>query len=67
MQDQANPLAVAALQSPPAAREASSVVFGAVSPEEVVGNLGHATCPIPAGLWSGLKSAGLLADEVPTG
>ena len=43
-----------------------SVVLGAVKPEEVEANVGDAEQDVPAGLWSDLKSAGLLDPSAPT-
>lgn len=58
-------LAAAALQFPLAAPEVCSVVFGAVTPEEVRANAGHLVAPIPAAFWSDLRSEGLIAEDVP--
>jgi D-threo-aldose 1-dehydrogenase len=44
----------------------NSVVLGAVKPEEVKANVQDAEAPIPAALWSDLKSAGLLDRTAPT-
>ncbi|SLN73584.1 aldo/keto reductase [Roseisalinus antarcticus] len=60
-------LPAAALQFPLMAPEVSSVVFGAVTPEEVRANIAHAAAPIPDGLWSDFVSAGLIAEGVPVG
>jgi D-threo-aldose 1-dehydrogenase len=43
-----------------------AVVLGAVKPEEVKANVQDAEAPIPAALWSDLKTAGLLAPSAPT-
>lgn len=58
-------LAAAALQFPLAAPEVSSVVFGAVTPEEVRANIAHFEAPVPAGFWSDLRADGLIAQDVP--
>jgi D-threo-aldose 1-dehydrogenase len=42
-----------------------SVVLGAVTPDEVRRNLAALSNPAPAGLWSDLKSEGLLRAEAP--
>ena len=42
-----------------------SVIPGAVSPEEVDGNVAFLQRPTPPGLWSDLKSAGLLHRDAP--
>ena len=44
-----------------------SVVLGAVKPAEVEANAADAEGQVPAGLWSDLKSAGLLDPAAPTG
>lgn len=43
----------------------SSVVLGAVTPDEVRRNLAALDAPVPAELWSDLKAEGLLAVHVP--
>jgi D-threo-aldose 1-dehydrogenase len=43
----------------------SSVVLGAVTPEEVERNLALAATAPPAGLWAELKAAGLLRAQAP--
>ncbi len=58
-------LAAAALQFPLAAPEVASVVFGAVTPEEIRANVGHFVAPIPAAFWSELHGEGLIAESVP--
>ena len=58
-------LAAAALQFPLAAPEVCSVIFGAVTPEEVRQNIAHFAAEIPAGFWSDLRGEGLIAPEVP--
>ena len=44
-----------------------TVVLGAASAEEARANAADADRPVPAALWSELKSAGLLAPAAPTG
>jgi D-threo-aldose 1-dehydrogenase len=44
-----------------------SVVLGAVKPTEVEANAIDSEQKVPAGLWSDLKSAGLLDPAAPTG
>jgi D-threo-aldose 1-dehydrogenase len=58
-------LAHAALRFPLGHPSVSSVVLGAVNPAEVEQNLAAMAAPVPAALWSDLKSAGLLAVEAP--
>ncbi|HWJ75173.1 MAG TPA: aldo/keto reductase [Kaistia sp.] len=58
-------LAAAALQFPLAASEVISVVFGAVTPDEVRANIAHLEAQIPAAFWSDLASEGLIAADVP--
>ncbi len=58
-------LAAAALQFPLAAAEVCSVVFGAVTPEEIRANIGHFSAPIPAGFWSDLRSEKLISEGIP--
>jgi len=43
-----------------------TVIPGAVSPAEVEANVALFSRPVPAGLWSDLKSAGLLRADAPT-
>jgi len=43
-----------------------SVVLGGVKPEEVLSNVADAEVNVPVGLWSDLKSAGLLNPAAPT-
>jgi len=43
----------------------SSVVLGAVKPEEVSRNIEAVSQSVPAGLWSDLKGEGLLPEDVP--
>lgn len=58
-------LPAAALQFPLAAPEVVSVVFCAVTPQEVAANVKHFTSAIPSAFWSDLRSAGLVHPEVP--
>ncbi|NGO66618.1 aldo/keto reductase [Rhizobium daejeonense] len=58
-------LPAAALQFPLAAREVSSIVFGAVKPAEIEANIGHFKAAIPAGFWSDLRGEGLVHADVP--
>lgn len=44
----------------------SSVVLGAVTPEQVRQNIALFSATTPAGLWSDLKSEGLVAPHAPT-
>ena len=44
----------------------SSVVLGAVSPDEVRRNAGAFARPVPAALWRDLKAERLLRDDAPT-
>lgn len=44
----------------------ASVILGAVTADEVARNVASLARPIPAGLWSDLKAAGLLAADAPT-
>jgi D-threo-aldose 1-dehydrogenase len=57
----------AALQFAMAHPAVVSVVLGAVKPEEVAANAADAEHPVPAGLWSDLKAAGLPDAAAPTG
>jgi D-threo-aldose 1-dehydrogenase len=58
-------LAHAALRFPLGHPAVSSVVLGAVSPEEVDRNLAAFTAPLPASLWSDLVAEGLLRSDAP--
>jgi D-threo-aldose 1-dehydrogenase len=60
------PLAAAALQFPLGLDIVASVICGPVGPEEIAANITHFHRPIPDGLWSDLKSEGLIASDVPT-
>jgi D-threo-aldose 1-dehydrogenase len=59
------PLAAAAIQFPLGHPKVASVVIGAISPEEIRKNYDLMKLPIPAGLWSDLKSQGLLREDAP--
>lgn len=43
----------------------ATIVLGAVTPQEVAGNLDLVARPVPAALWRDLKAQGLLAAEAP--
>jgi D-threo-aldose 1-dehydrogenase len=60
------PLAAAALQFPFGHPIVASVIPGAIKPEQVRQNVESFSHDIPAGLWSDLKSEGLIAPESPT-
>lgn len=60
------PLAAAAVQFPLAHPAVSSMVPGAVRPEEVDANVRLIETPIPADLWAELKHGGLLREDAPT-
>jgi D-threo-aldose 1-dehydrogenase len=59
-------LADAALRFPLGHQAVASVVLGAVTPLEVERNMAALAAPIPAALWSDLKSEGLLRSDAPT-
>lgn len=59
------PLATAAIQFCLGHAQVSSVVLGAVRPEEVLQNVAAVTAEVPADLWSELKTEGLLDPEAP--
>jgi D-threo-aldose 1-dehydrogenase len=59
-------LAAAALQFPLAHPIVASVIPGAISPEQVRQNVANFQRPIPASLWSDLKSQGLISESAPT-
>jgi D-threo-aldose 1-dehydrogenase len=59
------PLAAAALQFPLAHPAMAAIIPGAVSQEEVKGNLALMRHPIPAALWDELKSLNLLDRRAP--
>ena len=60
------PLAAAALQFPLAHPMVTSVIPGAISPDQLRQNVANFRHPIPASLWSDLKAEGLLAEHAPT-
>jgi D-threo-aldose 1-dehydrogenase len=64
--DHGVPLPAAALQFPLAAPEVASLVFGAVTAQEVQQNLRHASVSIPDPFWDDLKSEGLIAQSAST-
>ncbi|WP_144112911.1 aldo/keto reductase [Paraburkholderia sp. BCC1886] len=59
------PLTAAALQFPYAHPAVSTVLTGARSADEVRGNVGSFSRPIPAALWSALRDEGLLDRRAP--
>lgn len=59
-------LADAALRFPMGHPAVASIVLGAISADEVARNVASLARPVPAGLWSDLKTEGLLAPDVPT-
>ena len=58
-------LAAAALQFPLAHPIVASIIPGAISPDQVRQNVEHCRHPIPAALWSDLKSQQLIAQTRP--
>lgn len=60
------PLAHAALHFALGHPAVASLVLGGVAPEEVSRNVAAFAASPPAGLWSDLKSEGLLAPDAPT-
>lgn len=58
-------LAHAAVQFALAHPAVSTIVLGAVRPEEIDRNLSALATPVPTGLWSDLKSEGLLDAAAP--
>ncbi|MGJ8611735.1 MAG: aldo/keto reductase [Octadecabacter sp.] len=60
------PLIAAALQFPLGHPAVKSVIPGASSPDEVRQNVEIFETPIPAALWSDLKSNGLIRQDAPT-
>ncbi|SEB98695.1 D-threo-aldose 1-dehydrogenase [Rhizobiales bacterium GAS191] len=58
-------LADAALRFALGHKAVGSVVLGAVTPDEVSRNATSLSAPIPAGLWSDLKTEGLLRQDAP--
>ena len=61
----ATPLARAALQFPLGHASVSSVVLGAVTPDEICQNVAAIAEPVPAALWADLKAEGLLDVAAP--
>jgi D-threo-aldose 1-dehydrogenase len=59
------PMAAAALQFPLAHPAVTSVIPGAVSPEQVTRNIALMEAAIPADLWAELKQEGLLRADAP--
>jgi D-threo-aldose 1-dehydrogenase len=59
------PLAAAAIQFPLGHPKVSSVVIGAISPQEIRQNFELMTQPIPGALWADLRSEGLLRKDAP--
>jgi D-threo-aldose 1-dehydrogenase len=59
------PLAAAALQFPLGHPSVAAVIPGAIHPDQVRQNVRNFRHPIPAALWSDLKSQGLLAADAP--
>ena len=59
------PLATAAVRFCLGHPAVSSLVLGAVRPEEVATNVAAMTATVPASLWSDLKTEGLLATDAP--
>jgi len=60
------PIAAAAIQLPFGHPAVRSVVVGARTPEQLEESMAMFAWPIPAELWRDVKSAGLLAERVPT-
>jgi D-threo-aldose 1-dehydrogenase len=60
------PLAAAALQFPLAHPAVAAIIPGPRNVEELEANLDLLRHPIPAGLWTDLRDAGLLHPEAPT-
>jgi D-threo-aldose 1-dehydrogenase len=60
------PLPVAAMHFSLAGPAVSSLVLGAVTPDEVKRNVAAISATVPAALWADLKTAGLLDRSVPT-
>jgi len=60
------PIAAAAIQLPFGHPAVRSVVVGARTPEQLEESMAMFSWSIPAELWRDLKSAGLLAERVPT-
>ena len=60
------PIAAAAMQLPFGHPAVRSVVVGARTPEQLAELMAMFALSVPGGLWRDLKSAGLLAERVPT-
>ncbi|KJZ18374.1 pyridoxal 4-dehydrogenase [Loktanella sp. S4079] len=60
------PLIAAALQFVMGHPAVRSVIPGAATPDEIANNVALFDMPIPSGLWTDLKSAGLIRDDAPT-
>ncbi|MDA4845043.1 aldo/keto reductase [Hoeflea poritis] len=60
------PIAAAALRFPLLHPAVTSVIPGAVSPEQVRQNVEHMSRSIPDALWERLKADGLILDQSPT-
>src|SRR5690606_2872676 len=60
------PIAAAALQFTLGHPSVAAIIPGALTPDHVRMNVGAFRHPIPAGLWSDLKSEGLLRADAPT-
>lgn len=59
------PLAAAALQFPLGHPSVTSVIPGAISPEQVIRNLENLSLPIPGDLWRELRHEGLVHPAAP--
>lgn len=59
------PIAAAALQFTAAHPAVTSVVAGAMSPDEVDANARHLRRPIPAAFWQELRASGALPNQAP--
>lgn len=64
-QDHDVALAAAALQFPLAAPEIASLIFGAVTPDEVRANVAHSDAAIPPDFWLELVDQGLIPADIP--
>ena len=60
------PLHVAALNFPLAHAGVTSLIVGAIKPEEIAANIKALQTNIPAGLWADLHAEGLLEEGAPT-
>jgi D-threo-aldose 1-dehydrogenase len=60
------PLPVAAMHFALAGPAVSSLVLGAVTPDEVRRNVAAISAAVPIALWTDLKASGLLESSVPT-